>query len=133
MTLGATKLYTVYRRLSAQTGNSTTWRARIETLDVGGGGADVDFDFASLVAATGEIIREGGLGGWGTGDVDGCYGCTQTSSGLLIRWQRTTAAGSTQWTDIQSAHNINTDSRWEIGSLPGAWSIRHRCQGAEAC
>lgn len=102
---GATKLYTVYRKLESATGNTTTWQANIDGVQKLV--ANVSFDGATHVTATGE------LQGSSSGSLSGCYACAGSNA-----WQRTSAAGSTLWTTISSAQNINSDGAWSIGSLP---------------
>lgn len=111
--LGGTALYTVARSSSGV----GVWHANlngVQRLQV-----DVNFSSAHRIVASGELIREIAEP---DGTIDACYACAGSNA-----WARTSVAdpGSADWTEIQSATNINTDGQWSIDPLPGAWGIHH--------
>lgn len=134
--LGKSNLYTVFRMArSATIDNDQTWEARIN-------GRRVTRDFLKMEAAAkgiagGEIVqKQYPATFYPDGHVNGCYGCSSTPKGRVY-WQQTKVAGSTQWTDIgvNDARNITapdyrSDNRWQIGDLPRAFRVLHRCDTA---
>lgn len=129
--LGKSNLYTVFRKArSADIDNDETWEARIN-------GARVTRRFLKMEAAS-IGIAGGEIGQKQTpakfhpdGHVNGCYGCSSTPKGRVY-WQQTKVAGSTQWTNINAARNITapdyrSDNRWQVGDLPRAFRVLHRC------
>jgi hypothetical protein len=133
---GRSNLYTVYRKRQAATGNQTTWQANINgrrrTV------RQMGVDGMEVAVAGGELIHKQAVPTYyPDGRIYGCFGCTATPLGV-IRWQRTTAVGSSGWFNITSAQNITsalelygqpvaTDDRWQVGPLPGAFEVFHPC------
>jgi hypothetical protein len=121
---GGAKLYTVFRNLQSETGNTTTWQANIDGVQKLR--TNVYFDGADVAGAGGELVFLGANGlQMGDGVVNACIGCQATHYGV-IPWQMTTAAGSAQWSNVNSvdAKTLNTDGKWVFGTFP-AWTLRH--------
>ncbi|MDQ3823308.1 MAG: hypothetical protein M3321_08715 [Actinomycetota bacterium] len=123
---GQSKLYTVFRKVQTpEVPNNTTWEARIEGVKKLA--VNLRFDGADALIASGELVRSSPPFGPVKGGVDACYGCSGSAVyPTTIQWQKTSAAGSTQWTDIPegTANYLNTDGEWIIGDIP-TWAIRH--------
>jgi len=125
---GKSSLYTVYFLA-----NSDEWRAKVDGVVFHT--QELDFAAAALATASGEIVDQLPEGfDHPDGTLSGCFGCTSTPKGL-IPWQFTMHRGSSAWTKINSAADLDSrvvgpdfsDDRWAVSGFPGPFKVSHTC------